>query len=92
MFDFQRSFHRRRPSLTPVIDVVFLLLVFFMLASTFTADKKINLLSETIYGMSRYDEHPRLIEIKNNKLLINGVEADVLPGAAVIVGVDYEFI
>ena len=76
MFDFQRSFHRRRPSLTPIIDVVFLLLVFFMLASTFTVDRQVNLLSETIYGMSRYDEHPRLIEIKNDKLLINGVEAD----------------
>ena len=76
MFDFQRSFHRRRPSLTPIIDVVFLLLVFFMLASTFTVDRQVNLLSETIYGMSQYDEHPRLIEIKNDKLLINGVEAD----------------
>ena len=76
MFDFQRSFHRRRPSLTPIIDVVFLLLVFFMLASTFTVDRQVNLLSETIYGMSRYDEHPRLIEIKNDKLLLNGVEAD----------------
>ena len=76
MFDFQRSFHRRRPSLTPIIDVVFLLLVFFMLASTFTVDRQVNLLSETIYGMSQYDEQPRLIEIKNDKLLINGVEAD----------------
>ena len=76
MFDFQRSFHRRRPSLTPIIDVVFLLLVFFMLASTFTVDRQVNLFSETIYGMSQYDEHPRLIEIKNDKLLINGVEAD----------------
>ena len=47
-----------------------------MLASTFTVDRQVNLLSETIYGMSRYDEHPRLIEIKNDKLLINGVEAD----------------
>ena len=76
MFDFQRPFHRRRPSLTPIIDVVFLLLVFFMLASTFTLDKKVNILSETIYGTSHYDEHPRLIEINNDKLLINGVEAD----------------
>jgi len=76
VFDFQRSFHRRRPSLTPIIDVVFLLLVFFMLASTFTVDRQVNLLSETIDGMSQYDENPRLIEIKNDKLLINGVEAD----------------
>ena len=76
MFDFQRSFHRRRPTLTPIIDVVFLLLVFFMLASTFTVDKKVNFLSETIYGSSHYDEQPRLIEIKPDKLLINGVETD----------------
>ena len=76
MFDFQRSFHRRRPSLTPIIDVVFLLLVFFMLASTFNVDKKVNLLSEIISGSSHYDENPRLIEIKSEKLLINGVEAD----------------
>ena len=47
-----------------------------MLASTFTVDRQVNLLSETICGMSQYDEHPRLIEIKNDKLLINGVEAD----------------
>ena len=47
-----------------------------MLASTFTLDKKVNILSETIYGTSYYDEHPRLIEIKSDKLLINGVEAD----------------
>ena len=47
-----------------------------MLASTFAVDKKVNLLSETIYGSLNYDEHPRLIEIKRDKLLINGVEAD----------------
>ena len=76
MFDFQRSFHRRRPSLTPIIDVVFLLLVFFMLASSFNVDKKVNLLSEIISGSSHYDDNPRLIEIKSDKLLINGVEAD----------------
>ena len=76
MFDFQQSIHRRRPSLTPIIDVIFLLLVFFMLASTFNVDQKVNLLSEIVYGSSQYDQNPRLIEIKSNKLLINGVEAD----------------
>ena len=34
---------RRRPSLTPMIDVVFLLLVFFMLASRFGMDAVLNL-------------------------------------------------
>ncbi|MEO0362761.1 MAG: biopolymer transporter ExbD, partial [Pseudomonadota bacterium] len=33
-FDLARA-PRRRPSLTPMIDVVFLLLVFFMLAARF---------------------------------------------------------
>lgn len=47
-----------------------------MLASTFNVDKKVNLLSEIMNGSSHYDENPRLIEIKNDKLLINGVEAD----------------
>ena len=47
-----------------------------MLASTFNVDKKVNLLSEIISGSSHYDDNPRLIEIKSDKLLINGVEAD----------------
>tara|TARA_B100000902_G_scaffold397289_1_gene460578 strand:+ start:1033 stop:1332 length:300 start_codon:yes stop_codon:yes gene_type:complete len=47
-----------------------------MLASTFNEDRKVNLLSELIYGTSQYDGNPRLIEIKSKNLLINGVEAD----------------
>ncbi len=48
-----------------------------MLASTFTVDRQVNLLSETIYGMlDNTMSIPRLIEIKRDKLLINGVEAD----------------
>tara|TARA_A100001011_G_C14132733_1_gene766169 strand:+ start:94 stop:393 length:300 start_codon:yes stop_codon:yes gene_type:complete len=47
-----------------------------MLASTFNVDKKVNLLSEIMNGSSNYDENPRLIEIKSDKLLINGVETD----------------
>ena len=35
MFSFAVSRPRRRPSLTPMIDVVFLLLIFFMLAARF---------------------------------------------------------
>lgn len=34
---------RRRPSLTPMIDVVFLLLVFFMLASRFGMDQVVEM-------------------------------------------------
>lgn len=35
MFDFAPAPARKRPSLTPMIDVVFLLLVFFMLTAHF---------------------------------------------------------
>ena len=35
MFTFEEPHKVRRPSLTPMIDVVFLLLVFFMLAARF---------------------------------------------------------
>jgi len=37
----------RRPNLTPMIDVVFLLLVFFMLASRFGADRTLPLATGT---------------------------------------------
>ena len=43
MFDFATQSRRRTPSLTPMIDVVFLLLVFFMLASRFGVDMEIPL-------------------------------------------------
>ena len=38
MFIIDSPRSRRKPSLTPMIDVVFLLLVFFMLASRFGSD------------------------------------------------------
>ncbi|WP_296645235.1 ExbD/TolR family protein, partial [Roseinatronobacter sp.] len=38
MFAFEDTRPTRKPSLTPMIDVVFLLLVFFMLASRFGHD------------------------------------------------------
>ncbi|MFC6760360.1 ExbD/TolR family protein [Sulfitobacter porphyrae] len=43
MFSFAIARPRRRPGLTPMIDVVFLLLVFFMLASRFGQDRALPL-------------------------------------------------
>lgn len=62
---------RRGPSLTPMIDVVFLLLVFFMLASRFGSDAVLQL---PLAGQGgTYDGPPRLIGIGANNLDVNGV-------------------
>lgn len=70
MFTFDAPNRRRRPDLTPMIDVVFLLLVFFMLASRFVSDTTIPLAA----AVSAADERPgrlRLIDVGEN-LRLNG--------------------
>ncbi len=84
---------RRRPSLTPMIDVVFLLLVlmidvvflllvFFMLASRFGADAVIELPLAAASDRP-YEGPPRLVDIRPESLSLNGFEvpADELPKA-----------
>lgn len=62
---------RRKPSLTPMIDVVFLLLVFFMLASRFGADAVLQL---PLAGQGgSYTGPPRLVGIGAANLDVNGV-------------------
>ena len=70
---------RRKPSLTPMIDVVFLLLVFFMLASRFGADAMLPLPLAGSGG--EYTGPPRLIDVHPDRVLLNGVETDDLPQA-----------
>ncbi len=71
---------RRKPSLTPMIDVVFLLLVFFMLASRFGMDAVLPLpLASAGQG---YAGPPRLVDILPEGLKVNGVEtaqSDLVP-------------
>ena len=43
MIQLNTVIRRRRPSLTPMIDVVFLLLIFFMLVARFGVDKVIDI-------------------------------------------------
>lgn len=61
---------RRRPSLTPMIDVVFLLLVFFMLASRFGVDAMLPMPLAT--GGGSYEGPPRLIDITPDETRLNG--------------------
>ncbi|MEK0165255.1 biopolymer transporter ExbD [Phaeobacter sp. JH20_02] len=72
---------RRKPSLTPMIDVVFLLLVFFMLASRFGTDAVLDL---PLAGQGgSYNGPPRLIGIGAGNLDLNGqpVAESNLPAA-----------
>ena len=65
---------RRRPSLTPMIDVVFLLLIFFMLVARFGVDKVIDINLPSALGQNvQYEGAPRLVEIKSGNIVsLNG--------------------
>lgn len=82
MFDFGPGRHRRRPSLTPMIDVVFLLLVFFMLASRFGAEGGLKL-SAAIPGQgAAWSGPPRLVDVgPAGEIHLNGVA--LAPGSLV---------
>jgi len=73
---------RRKPSLTPMIDVVFLLLVFFMLAARFGQDVGLAL-APAGQAASDYSGPPRLVEFADGMVWLNGVETDpvALPDA-----------
>jgi len=70
---------RRRPSLTPMIDVVFLLLIFFMLAAQIGRDGAVPLAGAG--GGGAYSGPPRLVEIAPDTLALNGnpVTGEELP-------------
>ena len=82
MFRFAAPRPTRRPSLTPMIDVVFLLLVFFMLAAQFGRDSALPL-GATQGGMTAYSGPPRLVELSGDGLRLNGraITAEALPDA-----------
>ena len=66
---------RRRPSLTPMIDVVFLLLVFFMLAARFGQDMAVPVAAAGTGAP--YQGPPRLIDVTPSGLALNGQPQDV---------------
>ena len=76
MIQLNTIIRRRRPSLTPMIDVVFLLLIFFMLVARFGVDKVIDINLPSALGQSsQYEGVPRLVEIKSgNIVLLNGTQ------------------
>lgn len=70
---------RRKPSLTPMIDVVFLLLVFFMLASRFGLDAVLPL--PLAAGGGEYTGPPRLIDVAPEHVELNGRAVEDLVAA-----------
>ena len=76
MIQLNTIVRRRRPSLTPMIDVVFLLLIFFMLVARFGIDKVIDINLPSALGQnSQYEGTPRLVEIKSGNIVsLNGSE------------------
>ncbi|WP_406871109.1 biopolymer transporter ExbD [Thioclava sp. 'Guangxiensis'] len=73
MFNFAPDRPRRKPDLTPMIDVVFLLLVFFMLASRFSQDVSLPLASAS-GAASEWTGAPRLVDIGPEGVVeLNGV-------------------
>ena len=71
MFQFAAPRRRSRISLTPMIDVVFLLLVFFMLVARFGLDQAVPLRLGT--GGGDWQGPPRLVDIAPEGLRLNGV-------------------
>lgn len=79
MFTLAPPRPRRRPSLTPMVDVVFLLLVFFMLAARFGQDVALPL-APPGKEPAEWPGPPRLVDFgPDGGLWLNGVA--VAPGA-----------
>jgi biopolymer transport protein ExbD len=74
-FRFAPARPRRRPSLTPMIDVVFLLLVFFMLAARFGQEGALDLRIAG-GGAEAWQGPPRLVQIAPEGLRLNGQTVD----------------
>lgn len=73
-FDLGPRRHPRRMSLTPMIDVVFLLLIFFMLSSRFGMDAVLPVAGGAEGAGSEWQGAPRLVDISPDSVSLNGVE------------------
>ncbi len=66
---------QRRLSLTSLIDVIFLLLLFFMLSSTFTKFAEIEIASAgSGSGAPPTAEQPVFVSLRPDNILVNGAE------------------
>lgn len=77
------AFRRRKLSLTSLIDVIFLLLLFFMLSSTFSHYSEVELATSGAGAAPAPDTRPIFVRLRADSLRVNAREVDVagLPGA-----------
>ncbi|WP_372803495.1 ExbD/TolR family protein [Paracoccus seriniphilus] len=75
-FDLGPRRHPRRMSLTPMIDVVFLLLIFFMLSSRFGMDAVLPIAGGAEGAASEWQGPPRLVDVAPDSISLNGVPTD----------------
>ncbi|MBO9467823.1 biopolymer transporter ExbD [Tropicibacter sp. R15_0] len=73
---------RRRLSMTSLIDVIFLLLLFFMLTSTFTRFSEVELTAAGSGGAANPDKSPLFLRLGAAKIRVNtqDLTLEELPG------------
>lgn len=92
MLELGHQTRRRRIGLTPMIDVVFLLLVFFMLAARFGVTDAIPVTLSSGAAQS-YDGPPRLVTVLPNGLRVNGIDtSDPVQALTPLMGSDKDII
>lgn len=67
---------RKRLSMTSLIDVIFLLLLFFMLTSTFSKFGEIEFSTASVGGSTK-DIPIRFVKLERDRLLLDGTEASM---------------
>jgi biopolymer transport protein ExbD len=73
---------RRGISLTPLIDVVFILLLFFMLSSTFTQWRQLDLVVPGRGATSAVEQHQVVLLSDEGRFSVDGIEFELRDSAA----------
>lgn len=77
MWNQTSQYSRKRIILTPLIDVLFIILIFFMLVSSFNLDRGISIQSFSELGSSINSKTIAVIDIEKDKRSINGSEVKI---------------
>ena len=77
MWNQTSQYSRKRIILTPMIDVLFIILIFFMLVSSFNLDRGISIQSFSELGSSINSKTIAVIDIEKDKRSINGLEVKI---------------